>query len=56
LDEIDAIDEPFDQAILGDDDSPSRKHILAAIEALQTFRDTLDLAAKDINVKLELNE
>lgn len=32
-----AIPQPFDQAIIGDDDAPGRKAILAAVESLEDF-------------------
>jgi putative iron-regulated protein len=53
IDNIDAIDTPFDQAILGDD-TPERKHIKAAIDALHTFTTDLQQAAKVLGVPLDL--
>lgn len=34
---VKAIPQPFDQAIIGDDETPSRKAILAAVESLEDF-------------------
>ena len=56
IDNIDAVDMVFDQAILGDDDTPERKHILAAIQALQAFTETLVDAAKTLNIDLKFEE
>lgn len=58
IDEIDAVKEsgvPFDQAILGDD-TPERRHIKAAIDSLNTFKDTLVDAAKAIDIELKFDE
>jgi putative iron-regulated protein len=56
IDNIDAVPPPFDQAILGDDDTPERKHILAAIKALQGFTETLVDAAKTLDIDLKFDE
>jgi putative iron-regulated protein len=56
IDNIDAVAPPFDQAILGDDDTPDRKHILTAIQALQSFTQTLVDAAKTLSLDLKLDE
>jgi putative iron-regulated protein len=54
IDHIDAIAPmPFDQAILGDD-TPQRKDIKAAIDALHTFTTDLQQAAKVLGVPLDL--
>jgi putative iron-regulated protein len=55
IDEIAAVPAPFDQAILGDDTEP-RRHILAAIEALQSFTQTLVDAAKVLSIDLKFDE
>ena len=55
IDEIDAVPAPFDQAILGDD-TQAREHILAAIEGLQAFTETLIDAAKALDIDLKLDE
>ena len=51
-----AIPGPFDQAILGDDSSPGRTSVLAAIRAIQDVGDTVvDIAgALDVPVSTEL--
>lgn len=56
IDAIDAVPPPFDQAILGDDDSPGRQHILAAIEHLQDFKETLVDAARALDIDLKIDE
>ena len=56
IDNIDAIAGPFDQAILGDDDAESRQHLLAAIQALQHFTETLVDAAQALNIDLKFEE
>jgi putative iron-regulated protein len=56
IDEIDAVPAPFDQAILGDDDTEARQHILAAIEGLQAFTQTLVDAAKALDIDLKFDE
>jgi putative iron-regulated protein len=56
IDEIDAVPPPFDQAILGDDDTEPRQHILAAIEDLQAFTETLVEAAKVLDIDLKFDE
>jgi len=56
IDEIDAVPAPFDQAILGDDDSEGREHLLAAIEGLQAFTETLVDAAKVLDIDLKFDE
>jgi putative iron-regulated protein len=55
IDEINAVPPPFDQAILGDDTEP-RQHILAAIEGLQAFKETLVEAAKVLDIDLKFDE
>jgi putative iron-regulated protein len=54
IDAIDAIPAPFDQAILGEDDSPGREAVIAAVHALEKFTETLQAAAKAIGVELTL--
>jgi putative iron-regulated protein len=54
IDAIDAIPAPFDQAIQGEDDSPGREAVLAAVTALDLFTETLQDAAKALNVTLTL--
>jgi putative iron-regulated protein len=57
--EIDAgkdLDIPFDVAIMGDDDSEARKHIAAAIAALNTFKDKLVDAAQALDIALKFDE
>jgi putative iron-regulated protein len=54
IDAIDAIPAPFDQAILGDDDSEGRVAVITAVRALQDFTETLEAAAKVLNVELAL--
>ena len=57
LDDIAAVDEPFDQAILSDadgKDTPERKRLLAAVEALRAFTTDLQAAAELLNVNLNL--
>jgi putative iron-regulated protein len=56
IDEIDAIPAPFDQAILGDEDSEAGKHVLAAHQALQTFTERLGEAASVLDIALQLEE
>jgi putative iron-regulated protein len=56
IDNIDAVPDPFDQAILGDDDSEARQHLLAAIQALQHFTETLVDAAHALNIDLKFDE
>jgi len=56
IDNIDAVPPPFDQAILGNDDTDARRHILAAIRALQGFTATLVDAAKALNIDLKIDE
>jgi len=56
IDEIKAVPAPFDQAILGDDDTEARQHILAAIEGLQAFTQTLVDAAKALDIDLKFDE
>ena len=56
IDNIDAVPPPFDNAIMGDDSTPERKHILAAIQALQAFTQTLVDAAKALNIALKFDE
>jgi putative iron-regulated protein len=54
IDAIDAIPAPFDQAILGDDDGEGRVAVITAVRALQDFTETLEAAAKVLNVELAL--
>jgi putative iron-regulated protein len=54
IDDIEAIPAPFDQAILDDDDSEGRTHVLAAIRSLQAFADSLEEAAGVLEIPLEL--
>jgi putative iron-regulated protein len=56
VDDIDAIVGPFDQAILGDDDTDNRKHISAAIASLHAFTETLVDAAHTLNIDLKFDE
>jgi putative iron-regulated protein len=56
IDEIDAVDEPFDVAIMGADSTPNRKHIAAAIDSLNEFKDALVDAAKAIDIELKFDE
>jgi putative iron-regulated protein len=59
IDEIDAVKKlgvPFDQAILGDDDSKPRQHLEAAVKALNTFKDKLVEAAQALDVELKFDE
>jgi putative iron-regulated protein len=56
IDNIDATPAPFDQAILGDDDSEGRQHILAAITSLQHFTETLVQAAHTLGIDLKFDE
>lgn len=56
IDEIKAVPAPFDQAILGDDDSEARQHILAAIDGLKAFTQTLVDAAKVLDIDLKFDE
>jgi putative iron-regulated protein len=56
IDDIDAVSGPFDQAILGDDDSEARQHLLAAIQALQHFTESLVDAADALNIDLKFEE
>lgn len=52
LDDIEAIPEPFDQAILGEDDSEGRVQIDAAILSLKAFAESLAEAAGVLNIEL----
>ena len=56
IDNIKAVPAPFDQAILGDNDSEGRVHLLAAIRSLQTFTQTLVDAAHVLDIELKLDE
>jgi putative iron-regulated protein len=56
IDNIKAVPAPFDQAILGDNDSEGRVHVLAAIRSLQTFTETLVDAAHALDIDLKLDE
>ncbi|MET0403373.1 MAG: imelysin family protein [Cystobacter sp.] len=54
LDAIRAIPAPFDQAILGADDSPGRQKVKAAITALRAQTDTLVEVATALGIQLNL--
>jgi len=54
IDDIDAIPAPFDTAIMGDDDSEGRVAVLAAINSLRAFSDTLESAAQVLDIPLQL--
>lgn len=56
IDNIRAVPGPFDQAILGDDDTPARKHLYVAIRALDDFKDSLIDGANLIGVKVSFAE
>lgn len=56
IDNIKAVPPPFDQAILGDDDSDGRVHVLAAIKSLQDFTETLVQAAHVLDIDLKIDE
>ncbi len=56
VDNIHAVSGPFDQAILGDDDTGSRQHLHAAISALDNFKEALILGANAIGVKVSFEE
>jgi putative iron-regulated protein len=56
IDNIKAVPAPFDQAILGEDDSEGREHVLAAIRSLQAFTLTLVKAADALDIDLKLDE
>jgi putative iron-regulated protein len=56
IDNIKAVPAPFDQAILGDDDSDGRVHVLAAIRSLQDFTQTLVDAAHALDIDLKIDE
>jgi len=56
VDDIHAVPGPFDQAILGDDDTPARKHLYTAIRALDAFKDSLIDGANLLGVKVSFAE
>ncbi len=56
LDHINAVEVPFDVAIMGAEDSADYEHIGAAIDALSAFTDSLVAAAKAINIDLKFDE
>jgi len=56
IDNIDAVKGTFDNAIQGDDDNADRKRILAAIQSLQAFTETLTEAADALNIDLKFDE
>jgi len=56
IDNIKAVPAPFDQAILGNNDSEGRVHVLAAIRSLQDFTLTLVEAASALDIDLKLDE
>ncbi len=56
VDNIHAVPGPFDQAILGSDSTPARKHLYSAIRALGNFKDSLSVAAPLIGVKVSFQE
>ena len=51
-----AIPQPFDQAILGDDDAPGRKAILLTIETLEDQADLLVKAGKLLGLNVPIEE
>jgi putative iron-regulated protein len=56
IDNIKAVPAPFDQAILGDDDSEGREHVRVAILALQAFAETVFEAADVLGIELKIDE
>jgi putative iron-regulated protein len=54
IDDIEAIPGSFDTAIMGDDDSEGRVAVLAAINSLLDFNESLEEAAGVLNIPLEL--
>ncbi|RYZ02646.1 MAG: iron-regulated protein [Myxococcales bacterium] len=56
IDEVKKLGVPFDQAILGDDDSEARQHLAAAIQALKTFAENLVEGAQAIDIELKFDE
>lgn len=56
IDNIDGIEGTFDNAIVGDDSTPNRKKINAAILALQAFTESLKEAADELGVELRFDE
>ncbi|OJH33592.1 imelysin family protein [Cystobacter ferrugineus] len=54
LDAIQAIPAPFDQAILGNDSSPGRQKVKAAIDALRAQTETLVDVATALGIQLNL--
>ncbi|QRN99229.1 iron-regulated protein [Archangium violaceum] len=54
LDAIQAIPGPFDQAILGAENSPGRQKVKAAVEALKTQTETLVDVATALGIELNL--
>jgi putative iron-regulated protein len=53
---IDAIPQPFEDAIAGDDDSTGRKAIQKALDALNTQGDTFGLAAKALGLTITVDD
>ena len=56
IDNIDGIKGTFDNAIVGDDSTPNRKKINAAILSLQAFTESLLEAADKLGVELKFDE
>jgi putative iron-regulated protein len=56
IDNIKAVPAPFDQAILGDDDSDGREHVRVAIVSLQAFAETVFEAADVLGIELKIDE
>ncbi|MEM9235248.1 MAG: imelysin family protein [Verrucomicrobiota bacterium] len=51
-----AIPTPFDQAVLGEDDAPGRKAILATIESLEEQADLLVELSKELGFEVPISE
>ena len=56
IDAINAIPKPFEDAIAGDDDSPGRKAIQKALDALSAQGDTFGLAAKALGLTVQVDD
>jgi putative iron-regulated protein len=56
IDAIVAIPKPFEDAIAGDDDSPGRKAIQAALTALNEQGDTFGAAAAAIGITITVDD
>ncbi|HEY6079678.1 MAG TPA: imelysin family protein, partial [Polyangiaceae bacterium] len=60
IDEIDAIEGPFDQAILDftedGEDGPNRRHIASAISLLKAFQENCSAAATKLGLELTFPE